>query len=669
VADQEFQIDLSANDKASKIVDGLDKKLEALTDPKHEIEVSADDNATDDIKPLEKLLDGLTDEQKEIVLNAQVTAAEADIKRLDKSLGNIKDKDKLDIVIDARDSASDRLEQAVKLRDDLNAKKVEIQVDVSQTGRQALTDLDDGLKGVRDNADQSRSVLANMAGNTAQDLGQVGGVAGSAGVALGQLAEYASEGNISMSNLAKTAGPLLGLAAAGLVVQKAMQGIAEAKAFRKEQVEDFSEALKEGGDQAANLRDRLREIGKIEYSKGGPFGGTGDATKSLQNLGVSVERLSQAVTGSKDDLDAFVGSLYETNGFTLESQIAVRALTQNYDDYQKALKQAEEANKIFTLTQGDVNNALDLFLQKKDPVAAFPAEFQRIADALKSGTNPAVADLDAVTKGLNITVEEAISAADDLATSQSEATEEARKLAAETLKVEAAEIRAAAEARNLALDQKEAAQAAAAHRYEFEQLQNTLANQSSLIGVQQQFNTLEDAAAAAMEAGTKGGREAEDAMLAYEQTLIATKQKVADYAKEVLGLPADVVTDIVAELDPASGKTLADVEATLLNLSKGVSVPINYVEGRRPISGAYASGTDYNQLAGFYRVGENGPEDVYLPQGARVDNASQTRANRRGGGDTYVTNVQVTQNLPPGVRGSQVAAEARRYLRNNGRSI
>ena len=70
------------------------------------------------------------------------------------------------------------------------------------------TKLDD----VRNNADQSRSVLANMVGNAAQDLGELGGVAGTAGVAIGQLAEYAADGNISLEQRsAKVAGPMAGI--------------------------------------------------------------------------------------------------------------------------------------------------------------------------------------------------------------------------------------------------------------------------------------------------------------------------------------------------------------------------------------------------------------------------------------------------------------------------
>ena len=60
--------------------------------------------------------------------------------------------------------------------------------------------LDSGLGGVNTkmgelqrSAGGSRSVLANMVGNTTQDLGALAGVAGSAGVAIGQMGEYMAD--------------------------------------------------------------------------------------------------------------------------------------------------------------------------------------------------------------------------------------------------------------------------------------------------------------------------------------------------------------------------------------------------------------------------------------------------------------------------------------------
>ena len=94
----------------------------------------------------------------------------------------------------------------------------------------------DGLSKVRKEGDQSRSVLANMVGNSAQDLGELGGIAGTLGVGLGQLGEYAADGNIKLGNLAKVAGPM---AALGLV----MYGLQLSAKKNAEQLKEMTEAM------------------------------------------------------------------------------------------------------------------------------------------------------------------------------------------------------------------------------------------------------------------------------------------------------------------------------------------------------------------------------------------------------------------------------------------
>ena len=85
-------------------------------------------------------------------------------------------------------------------------------------------------------SDNSRSVLANMVGNSVQDLGALGGVAGTTGMMIGQLAEYATEGNISLAGLAGVAGPM---AVVGLVVAAISQKFEEQKALQEQTRRDL----------------------------------------------------------------------------------------------------------------------------------------------------------------------------------------------------------------------------------------------------------------------------------------------------------------------------------------------------------------------------------------------------------------------------------------------
>lgn len=522
----------------------------------------------------------------------------ADKLDVDKAVTDLR---KLGLTFDDIETDAKQLADAIRHVDDSNIG------DIDDTARRAGAGLDD----MNASGDQSRSVLANMAGNTAQDLGEVGGVVGTLGVGLGQMAEYATEGNIKMGQLAKVAGPMLGLAVAGLAVQHVMGEIAESKAFHKENVEGFTEAIENGEDAAAGLRDRLREAGEIKFDQGGPFGGVVDATGLLDSMSIGVEQFSTVVTGSKDDLDAYTDSLYRTNGINLETQATVKLLTQYWNDNAKAQKQAAADATTFALSQGDVNNKVREYLQQKDPLAQFPDVWARIADAMANGTNPAVADLTTVTKGLNITVDDAISKAGDLA---------------DELADTAAAKAAAQATRDLALADREAAQAAAGHRYEHDQLTNALSDESSWLSLQQQFDDYQQALADADAAVAAGTVTVEEGERSKQQAIISTKQRVIDYATEVLGLPPSVVTDLVAQID--QGKA-AQVEAWLAELAKTRTVYFKPVP-TGPNSSAFMAGTR-NAPGGFANTAEGGPELMttpgfrFVPQGSAVYTAQETR--------------------------------------------
>lgn len=153
---------------------------------------------------------------------------------------------------------------------------------------------DDGLRKVHDSGDQSRSVFANLVGNSAQDLGELGGVAGTAGVALGQLAEYAADGNIKLSNLVAFAGPMavVGLAVAGIASHAA--DLKKIDAFRTERVEAFAKALLEAKSDAEALNEVLA---------------SGDQRITFINTSGEVEDLTQLLADARMTADDFFKKL------------------------------------------------------------------------------------------------------------------------------------------------------------------------------------------------------------------------------------------------------------------------------------------------------------------------------------------------------------------------
>jgi hypothetical protein len=174
-----------------------------------------------------------------------------------------------------------------------------------------LDHVGDGLEKVHGEADQSRSVLANMAGNTTQSLGALGGVVGDLGMGLGQIAEYATEGNISMQGLAQMAGPFAALTVVSLGLQQALGNIAETKAWERDQVDGYTDAVNDAGDSIAavlqmaedGLTGRIRDEsilgGLLDKEK------TVDLIKLLDEAGLTLTDVSDAIRSGAHDRTEF----------------------------------------------------------------------------------------------------------------------------------------------------------------------------------------------------------------------------------------------------------------------------------------------------------------------------------------------------------------------------
>ena len=187
-------------------------------------------------------------------------------------------------------------------------------------------------------SDNSRSVLANMVGNSVQDLGALGGVAGSAGVMIGQLAEYAADGNIGLAGLASTAGPMLGLGLAVAGITKLMESAAEQTKFAEERVSGLTGALKDTGkSKNTALEDYYLGLGKVEvqvdsatdsmaefghgiaianrsgqilgYTMEGDNTRIIDVTKSLTDLGLGISDWAQMVASTPEVVRAWGDAL------------------------------------------------------------------------------------------------------------------------------------------------------------------------------------------------------------------------------------------------------------------------------------------------------------------------------------------------------------------------
>ena len=237
---------------------------------------------------------------------------------------------------------ADQLADAVKRLDGVRAN-----VDgLGSSAKNASTDLDR----VRDSGDQSRSVLANMVGNSTQDIAGLGGVAGTAGMALGQLGEYAAEGGISLSGLAKVAGPMAVLTLGTIALNHVMEANAKhAKdvARQTETLVTAQRALAEGNVQQAAETLNEEWKGTVEV---------------LKQYGLGVQDLIGHMKGEKDitgelnaELDKHVKYKVEGNKYYDEEGEKIQGLIANLGEAKEAwvahgveIKTTDENLQAFT---------------------------------------------------------------------------------------------------------------------------------------------------------------------------------------------------------------------------------------------------------------------------------------------------------------------------------
>lgn len=344
------------------------QKLEQL-DPT--VTVSADTKAADkSVSAFISKLDGIDGETATMVLAVKG----ADVQRqLADVLADVSRLDATDATIDVK------LEQAAALKGDLN--QIESKIGEINATPVAVdtTPAAEGLHRVGDEADKSRSVMANMVGNTTQDLSQLGGVAGTAGLALGQFGEYAAEGDISLKGLASTAGPMAGLAVVSMAISKAMQFFSDKAKQAQEDTDAWAAAMAAGGDAATSMAADLSKAGKIladtsddhvtfgeavhrstslltEFA--GPareafnlLTGAHDPVKDITSLlsesGITVEQWTASIAGGAEGMATFRAAVEQSGMSAGDQQKLLNAAANSQDDYAAATTKAAAAAKVF----------------------------------------------------------------------------------------------------------------------------------------------------------------------------------------------------------------------------------------------------------------------------------------------------------------------------------
>lgn len=418
-------------------------------------------------------------------------------------------------------------EWAVKIRQagvtadqlDENIDDITASIKRMDAAAESVDGFDQSMKKVGDTTDQTRSVVANFAGNAAQELPGITGAMGPLNMAIGQFAEYASEGNIKMKNLLAAG---VGLGALAFVMSKFVdnsKNAAEIDAFNTERAEAYADALKEASSSAEAVRDVLTEAGRVEFKVPG-FDLLADATPRLLELGLTADKTAKLIAGGEESIRAWEKALVDS-GVPAESLVlVVGGLLEESRRLQRVQDAAAVTAEYLARTQDDVNRAVEDFIEKRDPIAEFPAEFERMAAALANDTAPALADVNTVAEGLNITTDEAIQLAADYADTLRD--EEAAALDAARQAAEDAEQahRDLNDARLASIDSSYAL-TAAEDRFTSALEAAAAAKDDAKTGVDEYRQAQDEAAQAALGVAAAEVRKAEDIAAANGQTLSA----------------------------------------------------------------------------------------------------------------------------------------------------
>jgi hypothetical protein len=388
-------------DGARQAQSDLDDLAQSAQDLEEPVELTVDAKVTAAIQQLQDLVTEAKQAQ---------TAAEA----LGQSLGpELSGKVNLDELVVGFEKAGLSLDQITAKADELGASLRDVAGPAGENldalGKRAAATSADTDK-LSDSARGANSALANMVGNSAQDLGAVGGLAGSAGVAIGQMAEYASDAALAgesmgaaLKSMAAVAGPIAALGLATQLVSSQLQAMSKgqeaSKAFRADDIKAFTDALRSGGSAVDAYADHLRDAGKVMVSLGpaqgtpwwanlipgasdltgalGFLGKYGDAltdlTGTLDKAGITVQQWSQIVESSTptQTIDKLRDALARMNLTDDERAHILEGARTAQDNYAQAQDNAGKIARVFgTNSEEAAKSAQELAREQEEAAKA-----------------------------------------------------------------------------------------------------------------------------------------------------------------------------------------------------------------------------------------------------------------------------------------------------------
>lgn len=383
IATKQAQADLKATGKAAQALE--DELEDSRTAGKKLADAirQASDNVEADLKAAASAAEAL----EQALGEETVAAAKAAGRSVDQMVGELKRAgltyDDIRADVDELADALKRVDDVGRQLDGLKQGANEVEASTSRAG--------DSVDDLGRSADSSKSALANMIGNTTQDLGAMGGVAGSAGVAIGQMGEYMADAladgeklSSVLSSFGKIVGPILALTAATAVLAKVQGNNAEAAKVNAESTERWSKAMDDADDAARAYVESLRDSGKVMLDLNhltedqtrvvndaksswhgldgllGLFRGeTEDVADVMAEASLTVEQLTRAVELGARGQEMWTEAVEASNLSGDEKAKLLALLTQEQEAYKKALEDSARNEEIFATSAENSTQAMD----------------------------------------------------------------------------------------------------------------------------------------------------------------------------------------------------------------------------------------------------------------------------------------------------------------------
>jgi hypothetical protein len=597
-----------------KVEDALEDAESAGKQMARAIEMAADD-MVDEIEKTKRAVDAL-----ELALDGM----DADPQQV---VGDLK---RMGLTAEEIEADADELAAALKRIDD-------VKVSADKAG---FTDLNKVMGETRDTGKASSAAIGGIGGSISElpGIGNLGPIAES----IGQLAEGALEGEVNVKQLGGALGVLGGTAAAMWVVNKAMESIAETKAFNDEQIESFRDAVEETEEGLSAVNEQLRSTQEITGRAGGIAGffeGTKDITKDLIEAGVTYDEWVAAIEDGGPALDTVTEKLREQR----EAMVAAR---------DEALRNGETTIE-FERNISSLDNAIEIATETRENYTKATEENSQWDEwAAESTLKNAEA-----TEELAEQATEARERIEELTESMIDATGEAYSL--EKAELDLAD--AVADLERRTADAEAIMSDAAATDAEKAQASRDL--RSAEIATAEQALATAQAFAAekgAVDGSAHSARLQVEALRAMQEQYPNNAAAIQPFIDRLLAVPGVVDTTIQANTSGANA-ALDSLILKLRNIGANVTTASVVAAARFR---QYARGTSFAP-GGPAVVGEDGPEVVNLGHGDSVTPAGRS-AEAMGNGSRSSSVVNITQNFPAGMRTADVITAQRRYERIQG---